>query len=353
MKKIFVIGDGGWGTANALLLASYGHDVTVWGADASYVGEIARTRANPRYLPGVALPASVAWTSEPAAAAGADVVAIATPSHYLGAVCARFRGLIPERALVVSLAKGFCEKTHKRMTDLAASALGRRRVAALSGPSHAEEVARSIPTAVVAAAADLSDARLAQTIWNGPSFRVYASDDVIGVEVGGAVKNVIALAVGISDGLGFGDNTRAALITRGLAEIARFAHALGAQPQTVFGLSGMGDLVVTCTSRHSRNRHVGERLGRGEKIADVVGSMKMVAEGVRNAKVVWAMAKALGVDMPITELVCRVCQEDFPVSEAIRRLMSRPMKGEWAASPPFGIPNRQAGDWQRKADMPS
>ena len=326
--RIFIIGDGGWGTANAILLAGYGHDITVWGSDAAYVEEIARTRANPRYLSGVEIPPSVKWTTSPADASGADIVVVASPSRYVGAVCALFKNHIPARALVVSLAKGFCEKTHMRMTSLAAAELGRGRIVALSGPSHAEEVARGIPTAVVAAADDSADARLAQTVWNGPRFRVYASDDPVGVEVGGAVKNVIAIAVGASDGLGFGDNTRAALVTRGLAEVARLANALGAKPHTVFGLSGMGDLVVTCTSRHSRNRHVGERLGKGERLADIVGSMRMVAEGVGNAKVVCDIAREHGVEMPITEIVCRICHEDFPAAEAIRILMNRPMKDE-------------------------
>ena len=326
--KVFIVGDGGWGTANALLLAGYGHDVAVWGADAAYVREIARTRANPRYLPGVELPPGIRWTTEPADAAGADVVVLATPSRYFGDVCSAFRSHVPADALVVSLAKGFCERTHARMTVLAAERLGRGRIVALSGPSHAEEVARGIPTAVVAAAADIADAHRAQDIWNGPVFRVYASDDPVGVEVGGAVKNVIALAVGVSDGLGFGDNTRAALITRGLAEIARFARAQGARPQTVFGLSGMGDLTVTCTSRHSRNRRVGERLGRGESFADVIASMKMVAEGAWNAKVVCTMARESGVEMPITEVVCRLCHEGLPAAEAIRILMNRPTKDE-------------------------
>ena len=326
--RIFIAGDGGWGTANALLLAGYGHDVTVWGADAAYVREIAGARANPRYLPGVELPDKIKWTTELSDAAGADVVVFATPSRYFEDVCSRFRNHIPADALVVSLAKGFCEHTHVRMTVLAEKALGRRRIVALSGPSHAEEVARGIPTAVVAASEDIEDAQLAQGIWSGPVFRVYASDDPVGVEVGGAVKNVIALAVGVSDGLGFGDNTRAALITRGIAEVARFAGALGANPKTVFGLSGMGDLVVTCTSRHSRNRSVGERLGKGERLADIVGSMKMVAEGVWNAQVVRAMAGELNVEMPITETVCRLCHEGLPAKEAISILMNRPMKGE-------------------------
>ena len=322
--KVFVIGDGGWGTANALLLAGNGHDVAVWGADAAYVDEIARTRQNPRYLPGVAMPPEIKWTTSPEDASGADVVVVASPSRYVGAVCATFRRFVPTHALVVSLAKGFCENTHLRMTELIAKGLGRGRIVALSGPSHAEEVSRGIPTAVVAAAADIDDARLAQSIWNTPLFRVYVSDDPVGVETGGAVKNVIALAVGVSDGLGFGDNTRAALITRGVAEMSRLACALGAKPHTVAGLSGMGDLVVTCTSRHSRNRGVGERLGRGERIEDVLGSMQMVAEGVWNAKAVCEVAKVRDVEMPISEIVCRVCHEAFPVKEAISLLLNRP-----------------------------
>jgi len=326
--KIFIIGDGGWGTATAILLSGYGHDVTVWGVDAAYVAEMASTRQNPRFLPGVTLPDNVKWTASPADAAGAEVVVLAVPSRYFADVCVRFRDYIPESALVVSLAKGFCDKTHKRMTELAAAALGRGRIVAVSGPSHAEEVARGIPTVVVAAAEDPEDARFVQTIWSGPRFRVYASDDPIGVEVGGAVKNVIAIAVGASDGLGFGDNTRAALITRGIAEVARFAHALGAKPQTVFGLSGMGDLVVTCTSRHSRNRLVGERLGKGEKIDDIISSMQMVAEGVWNADVVCSMAREHGVEMPISDLVRRLCHEGFPAADAIGLLMNRPMKDE-------------------------
>jgi len=326
--KIFIIGDGGWGTANAMLLAGYGHDVTVWSVDPAYAEEMARTRENPRFLPGVKLPASIKLTADTAAASDAEVVVVAAPSRYYESVCARFKDSIPANALVVSLAKGFCDKTHKRMTALAAETLGRGRIVALSGPSHAEEVARGIPTVVVAAAENPADARLAQSIWNGPRFRVYASDDPVGVEVGGAVKNVIAIAVGASDGLGFGDNTRAALITRGLAEVARFAAAMGAKPQTVFGLSGMGDLVVTCTSRHSRNRYVGERLGKGEKLDAIVSSMQMVAEGVWNAQVVCSMAKEFGVEMPISEVVRRLCHEDLPASEAIGLLMNRPIKDE-------------------------
>ena len=327
--KMAIIGDGGWGTANALLLAGYGHETTVWGVSAEYIDEVRRTHLNARFLPGVAIPESIRWTAdEREAVAGADVVVLAMPSKYYGKVCARFKGLVPGGTLVVSLTKGLCETTQARMSEIAREILGVKRIVVLSGPTHAEEVARGIPTTIVAASVDISDAKLVQTIWNGPLFRVYTSDDPVGVEVGGAVKNVIAIAVGCSDGLGFGDNTRAALITRGLAEVARFAAAYGANPRTVYGLSGIGDLIVTCTSAHSRNHAVGERLGKGEKIADITGSMHMVAEGVWNAKVIRGLAQRLGVEMPITELVYRICYEDFPVRTAIKTLMNRTMKSE-------------------------
>lgn len=327
--KIAIIGTGGWGTANAILLSQLGNDVFLWGRNPDVVEEMRSTHTNRMYLPDVTIPDAVHLTSDrEEAVKDADIVAFAAPSHFLGDVCRSFAGLVNGNAIAVSLTKGFCEKTHLRMSELIRSSLGTEHIAVLSGPSHAEEVSRGIPTAIVAASSSPDDAKTVQSIWNSPSFRVYTSTDTIGVETGGAVKNVIAIAVGCSDGLGYGDNTRAALITRGLAEIGRFAVACGAQPQTVAGLSGMGDLIVTCTSRHSRNRAVGERLGRGEKIDDILGSMKMVAEGVWNAHVVKDMADELGVSMPITEAVYRLCHEGMPVPKAIASLMNRPLKDE-------------------------
>ena len=327
--KITVIGDGGWGTANAMLLAGYGHEVTVWGPFADYIDEIRRTHLNPRYLKGVEIPESIRWTSDRAeAVAGAEAVVLASPSKFFSQVCESFKGLIGEDMLAVSLTKGLCERTNARMSELAAGILGLKRIVVLSGPTHAEEVSRGIPTTIVAASVDEDAARDVQRIWSGPLFRVYTSDDPVGVEIGGAVKNVIAIAVGASDGLGFGDNTRAALITRGLAEIARFAKAYGAKPQTVYGLSGVGDLIVTCTSVHSRNHYVGERLGRGMKMQEILSGMQMVAEGVWNAKVIRSLAARLGVEMPITDIVYRLCYEDFPAAEAIGALMNRSMKSE-------------------------
>lgn len=327
--KIAVIGTGGWGTANAILLARNGHSVSLWGRSPDQVALMRESRTNPQYLPNAQIPGSVHITDDRAeAVASADIVAFAAPSRFFGDVCRSFAGLLPTNAIAVSLTKGFCEKTHRRMSELMAEAIGTDRVAVLSGPSHAEEVSKGIPTAIVAASGNAEVAKTVQAAWNGSMFRVYTSDDTVGVEIGGAVKNVIAVAVGCSDGLGFGDNTRAALITRGLAEIMRFAVVCGAKPLTVSGLSGMGDLIVTCTSRHSRNRSVGERLGKGEGINDILASMKMVAEGVWNAHVIREMSHSLGVSMPITDAVYGVCHAGMPVTNAISSLMNRPLKDE-------------------------
>ena len=327
--RITVIGDGGWGTANAMLLAGYGHDVTLWGAFPGYIEEMRRTRRNEKFLKGVALPANLNLESDRAkAVAGAEVVVLAPPSKYFTSVVEGFKGLITKDMLVVSITKGLCERTNRRMTDLGAEILGTGPIVALAGPTHAEEVSHGIPTAIVAACEDAAKARRVQEIWSGPKFRVYTSSDPVGVEIGGAVKNVLAISVGCSDGMGFGDNTRAALITRGLVEMKRFVLAFGGQEETLNGLAGIGDLIVTCTSVHSRNHSVGERLGKGEKIADILGSMQMVAEGVWNSKVVHEIAKKLGVEMPICDLVYALCYKDFNAKDAVRTMMERPLTSE-------------------------
>ncbi|MBR4475934.1 MAG: NAD(P)-dependent glycerol-3-phosphate dehydrogenase [Kiritimatiellae bacterium] len=327
--KIAVIGDGGWGTANAMLLAGNGHDVTLWGAFPEYVEEMRRTRRNEKFLKGVVLPDSLKLTADRGEAInGAEIVVLAPPSKYFASVVESFKGLITDRHLVVSLTKGLCERTNKRMTELATEILGIKDVVALAGPTHAEEVSRGIPTAIVAACPDEAKAKRVQEVWSGPKFRVYTSSDPVGVEIGGAVKNVIAIAVGCSDGLGYGDNTRAALITRGLAEMKRFVLAYGGKPETLSGLAGIGDLIVTCTSVHSRNHSVGERLGKGEKIGDILGSMQMVAEGVWNSKVVHDLAVKMGVDMPICDLVYNACYNDFDARKAAEMMMNRQLKSE-------------------------
>jgi glycerol-3-phosphate dehydrogenase (NAD(P)+) len=327
--KIAVIGDGGWGTANAILLAGYGHEVTLWGAFPEYVEHMKSVRTNDKFLKGVMLPDNLKLTADRREVMeGAEIVVLAPPSKFFASVAEGFKGLITPKHLVVSLTKGLCEKTNCRMTALAKEILGLDAVVALAGPTHAEEVGRGIPTAIVAACEDSEKAKRVQEIWSGPLFRVYTSSDPVGIEIGGAVKNVLAIAVGCSDGMGFGDNTRAALITRGLVEMKRFVLAYGGQPETLSGLAGIGDLIVTCTSAHSRNHSVGERLGKGEKIQDILGSMQMVAEGVWNSKVVHDLARELGVEMPICDLVYALCYENFDAKNAVKMMMERDLKSE-------------------------
>ncbi len=328
-RKVCIVGDGGWGTALGLLMLSNGYKVTMWGPFEDYLEEIRRTGENSRYLAGVKMPPEQEWTSCVAHAAdGAELVVLATPSHFFKNVCEKFAGLIPPKADVVSVAKGFCKETGAQLTATAAKVLGVKNVAALSGPSHAEEVARNVPTAVVVASNDIEQAKRIQQIVSGPFFRIYTSDDTVGVELGGAVKNVIALAVGMSDGMGFGDNSRAALITRGLAEMARLGTALGGKPETFAGLSGIGDLVVTCTSRHSRNRGVGERLGKGETLTAITADMKQAAEGVWNCPLVVDLAKTKNIEMPICETVQQVLDGRMTPRDAVTMLMGRDSKHE-------------------------
>lgn len=327
--KATVIGDGGWGTALAMVLQANGHQVTVWGPFSDNIEKIRATGQNEAFLPGVPLPGSIAWTDDPTTAAtDAELVVLAIPTQFFANVCSRFKGCIPQTANIVSVTKGLDRESHQTMTELARTTLGATRLAALSGPSHAEEVARGIPTAVVIAAEDAQIRNALQSAFNGGSFRVYTSDDVTGVQIGGALKNVIAIAVGISDGLGFGDNTRAALITRGLAEITRLGLALQCQPATFAGLSGMGDLIVTCTSRHSRNRGVGERLGKGESLETITGGMRQVAEGVWNCANAVALARQHGVDLPISETVYNILHNKLSPQAAVETLMERHTKSE-------------------------
>jgi glycerol-3-phosphate dehydrogenase (NAD(P)+) len=324
-----VIGDGGWGTALALRLHRNGHDVRVWGPFPDYLDEIRRERANRKFLPGVPLPEAIAWEAEPAAAAaGADLVVLAVPSAYFAGVATRFAPHLPADATLVSVTKGLDAHTHRRMTVVAGEILGKGPVAALSGPSFAEEVAREMPTAVVVACADAGRARRLQRAFGAPAFRVYTSDDPAGVEFGGALKNVIAIAAGISDGIGFGHNAKAALMTRGLAEIARLGVALGARAATFSGLSGLGDLVLTCTGRLSRNRGFGERLGRGERAAQILAGTVQVVEGAANCASAVALAREAGVRCPITEEVDAVINQGKDPREAVRDLLTREMRPE-------------------------
>ncbi len=326
--KVTVIGDGGWGTALAMVLNRNGHDATVWGPFPDYIEEIKSNRENKSYLPGVEIPASIHWTSDrEAAVKDAGLVVLVVPSRFYKATVEAFQPFIPDNALVVSATKGLDEKTHKRMSEVAGWIV-HHEVAVLSGPSHAEEVARGVPCAVAIAARDHDIAVQIQDLFTNDTFRVYTLEDVVGVELGGALKNVIAVAAGISDGMGFGDNTKAALMTRGIAEITRLGTALGAKPETFMGLSGIGDLMVTCMSRHSRNRGVGERLGKGETLEDIMAGMKMVAEGVWNCQAAKELADELGVPVPITEEVNAVVHAGKDPRQAVIDLMSRAPRPE-------------------------
>lgn len=328
-KTIAILGDGGWGTALAILLHQNGHDVTVWGPFPEYVETLNREHFNPLYLPEVKIPDSIRFTADRAAAvAGADVAVLAIPTRFFRSALEPFAQFLPESCELVSVSKGLDPGMRCRMTEVAAGIFPGRPVAALSGPSHAEEVARGMPTAVVIASRDARLARKLQRVFMCPRFRIYTSSDVAGIEYGGAFKNVIAIAVGASDALGFGNNTRAALITRGLAEITRLGCKLGARPETFAGLSGMGDLIVTCTSGLSRNHSVGERLGRGESAESIVGGMKQVAEGVSNCGLVRDLAQEAGVSAPIIEEVYSLIRGRKKPLQAVHDLMTRDARPE-------------------------
>jgi glycerol-3-phosphate dehydrogenase (NAD(P)+) len=325
-----VLGDGAWGTAIALLLSQNPtHRVRLWSAVEANGLLLQQHRENVRLLPGVRIPDSIQLTFDIAEAVdGAALWIAAIPTIYLRPTLQRIRAAVSPAAPIVTLTKGVELETFARPSEIVASVLGTDRIAVLSGPSHAEEVSRGQPTSVVVASPDLELAQFIQRSFNTERFRIYTDTDLIGVELGGALKNVIGLAAGIGDGLGFGDNARSALITRGLVEMTRFGVAHGAVPETFAGLAGLGDLITTCVSRHGRNRHVGERLGRGERLADILGSMAMVAEGVTTTRSVHDRALQLGLDMPITTQVYRVLYEGKDPGTAVADLMMRRPRGE-------------------------
>ena len=328
-KRVLVLGNGGWGTALALVLHGNDCDVRVWGHDAAYSREIEETRRNPRFLPGVELPAGIRFGGDAAdLGRGAAAVLSVVPTQFLRGVLSALARDLPSGVLVVSCSKGFERGTLELPSRIIASVLPPAPLAVLSGPSHAEEVSRGLPTTVVAASAAPGPAALVQRLLAGPRFRTYSSPDPLGVEIGGASKNVIALAAGIADGLGFGDNARAGLMTRGLSEITRLGAALGAKAETFAGLSGIGDLIATCTSPHSRNHAVGLRLGRGEKLDAILGSMDAVVEGVETTRSIHQLAGSLGLELPITNEVHAVLFDGKDPRHAVESLMSRGAKEE-------------------------
>jgi len=332
ITRAAILGDGAMGTLSALLLATNGIGVRLWSAFPEHVAEMRRDGANERFLPGVALPKGLLVSTDAAEVTlGADLVVVAVPSKYLRGVLERVRGALPRDGVYASVVKGIETESLLRPSEVFAQVAGPRRMVVLSGPCLAREVAARLPATVVAASPDGEAAEIVQEAYATPWFRVYTSDDAVGVELGGALKNVIAIAAGICDGLGLGSNAMAALVTRGLVEITRLGTALGARPETFTGLAGVGDLVTTCTSGLSRNHQVGREIGRGRPLEDVLADMGRVeAEGVQTTRSAVALAQREGIEMPITRQVHAVLFEGKPAPEALADLMRRAPKPERA-----------------------
>jgi glycerol-3-phosphate dehydrogenase (NAD(P)+) len=329
--RIGVIGGGSWGTVLADLLAAKGFEVELWVYEREVMEQINSHRENRIFLPGITLSTNLTASNDlPAVASGKSLLVMVVPSHVLRATSAALAGRLGAETMVVSASKGIENQTCFTMTGVLEESLqiGDQRLAVLSGPSFALEVARKIPTVVTVASRNPSLARLVQHAFATPYFRVYTSEDTIGVELGGSVKNVIAIAAGIVDGLGLGLNTRAALITRGMTEIRRLGKRMGANPRTFTGLAGYGDLILTCTGDLSRNHTVGRKIAAGQRLSDILADMRMVAEGVNTARSVYQLSRRLGVEMPICHQTYRILYENLPPREALYQLMTRDLKQE-------------------------
>lgn len=323
MATIAVLGAGGWGTALAVMANRYGHQMVLWSCFSQEIEAIRRHGEHKKLLPGVAVSPKIELTTDLGCAAQADLVILAVPSFALEETAQKLRDVMRPGSLLVNVSKGLDAATHRRFSEVLGAVLPGVRIAVLSGPSHAEEVARGIPTSVVSAAPDAATAEEVQGILMNPRFRIYVNTDMVGVELGGALKNVIALSAGICDGLDMGDNTKAALMTRGLSEVVRLGLAMGARSETFAGLAGMGDLIVTCGSMHSRNRRAGILIGQGvspQKAIETVGTV----EGYLAARTVYELAQKVGVELPIAEQCYRVCYEGHDPEQAIEELMMRP-----------------------------
>lgn len=330
--KISVLGAGGWGTTLAILLHFNGHNLTLWEYNRSYAKLLSKRRENPDYLPGIKIPDEIIITHDiEESTSNQNMIVLAVPSQFLRGVIKHIRPADIKNAILVNVAKGIEIKTLMTMSQMLKDempSIDENQIGVLSGPSHAEEVSKRIPTAVVASSKSNEISRSIQAAFITSYFRVYSSSDLLGVELGGALKNVIAIGAGIIDGANFGDNTKAAIMTRGVAEIARLGVSMGASPETFSGLSGMGDLIVTCMSRHSRNRYVGEQIGAGKKLKEVLRSMNMVAEGVETCRSASQLAEKNNVITPITNEVYKILFEDKDPVKATTDLMSRDMKTE-------------------------
>lgn len=328
MSNICILGSGGWGTAIAMLLLENGHKVKLWSFTQEECDTISASRENTRCLPGIKIPDKIELTADINACCNQDVIVIATPSHGVRGVAKRISGIVPENQIILNISKGIEEETYMTMSQVLKQELTHCRIAVMSGPSHAEEVSRGIPTTNVVASDDREVTEYIQDNFMTPNFRIYTNDDIMGVELGGSVKNVIALCCGVLDGLGCGDNTKAALMTRGLVEMTRLGVAMGAKPETFSGLSGIGDLIVTCTSMHSRNRRAGILIGQGKSVDEAQREVNMVVEGVRSCKAAKELADKMNIEMPIVNEAYNVLFNGMEPKTAIENLMGRKKKHE-------------------------
>ena len=329
MKKICVLGAGSWGSALALSLAKKGYSITMWTLNQEQADKINTTKENINYLPGVLFPNNINLTTNiEDAVVDSKLIVLAVPSQAIRSVCKQIKPFVSKEQVLVDVAKGLEKGTGLRLSEVCKDELPENPYVALSGPSHAEEVAKDIPTTLVVASENLEIAQEVQDIFMSPKLRVYTNPDVVGVELGGALKNIIAFGAGICDGLGYGDNTKAALMTRGIREIARLGMALGADKSTFSGLSGIGDLIVTCTSMHSRNRRAGILIGQGKSLEETLEEVKMVVEGITATEVAHEVAKKMNIDMPITNAIYSVLYENKNANEVVANLMMRSKKHE-------------------------
>ncbi len=328
MAKINVIGSGSWGTAVAVMLAENGHKVLLWSYFETESAELSRCRENKHFLPGIKIPDSIDFTSDISKCGEADIIIIAVPSHAVRNTASSLAPYTKDGQIILNISKGLEEGTHLTLSQVLKEELPNCEISIMSGPSHAEEVSRKIPTTNVVAARTEEIANYIQDIIMNPTFRIYTNLDMLGVELGGSLKNVIALCAGVLDGLKLGDNTKAALMTRGIVEISRLGIAMGADPNTFNGLSGVGDLIVTCTSMHSRNRRAGILIGEGKSCDEAIKEVKMVVEGVNTCKAAKELSDKLGVEMPIVNEAYKVLFEGMPASDAISNLMNREKKHE-------------------------
>ena len=323
-----ILGAGGWGTALAAAWAKDGRDIVLWGHNAHRIEQLRESRENADYLPGFKLPANVKVTNNPADCAKSSLIVFVVPSTAFRAIAEQFRSVIDSNTILLSCTKGIEHGTGMRMSQILSENFSTNRIAVLSGPNLAIEVARNLPTATVLGSADNESAVLLQGFLGSPRFRIYTTDEVVGVELGGALKNVFALSAGVSDGLGLGDNAKAALVTRSLAELLRLGTVMGGNARTFYGLSGVGDLIATCFSPHSRNRKVGERLGGGESLGQITSAMQMVAEGIPTTKSAYECARRFDVDTPIIDQVHAILYDSKPPAQALTDLLHREQKPE-------------------------